>query len=244
MNSVKKSHQQNVDNIEKLTIQVATFDPVFNPSEARLTIKNQQLIKSKGDEVLSSLHSTQSLYDHAISARTLAFAGFDGLVTRILNAARISDIPEQTIGQIKSIVRDLRNKRAVPIEAPALPVEGTEMAEPVKHHKLHSGSFSAKIENFGILVMLLSTIPAYKPNETDLTIETLKAKLEALKLINTNCIQKDAEVSVARLQRDKLLYATKSGLVDIGADIKLYVKSAYGATSHQFKSVRGIAFTK
>ena len=32
--------------------------------------------------------------------------------------------------------------------------------------------------------------------------------------------------------------------VDIAMDSKLYVKSAYGASSHQYKSVSGIAFTK
>jgi len=47
-----------------------------------------------------------------------------------------------------------------------------------------------------------------------------------------------------RNQRDIVLYADKTGLVDIASDVKLYVKSAYGATSPLFRSVSGLAFSK
>jgi len=80
MNSGKKSHQQNVDNIEKLFIQVATFEPVFNPSEMRLSIPNQQKLKTKGDEALVGLIAAESACDNAVSARTTAFNRFDGLI--------------------------------------------------------------------------------------------------------------------------------------------------------------------
>lgn len=244
MNSGKKSHRQNVDNLEKLSVQVATFEPVFNPSETRLSIPNQQQLKTRADGALAGIMAAESACNNAVSARTTAFNGFDGLVTRVINAVRISDVAGQTIEQAESIVRELRNKRASVNVPPSEPTEGIEKVGARRQNKMRSGSFNTKIENFSKLIVLLGTIPPYKPNETDLTIASLKVKHEALKLVNSICVTKDAEANAARNQRDIILYTERTGLVDIASDVKLYVKSAYGARSPQFKSVSGLAFSK
>jgi len=245
MNTNKKSHQQNVDNIEKLTKQVATFVPAYNSSEPRLSIANQLQLKLSGDEVLDGVMVAESDCDHAVAARTTAFEGFDGLVTRVANGIRISEVSDQTISQTESIVRDLRNKRAEEIIPPAETADGKEDEEQAKHNKIRNGSFSTRVENFNRLLKLLLTIAAaYRPNEEDLNIESLKNRYEALKNANSVCISKDADADAARRQRQIVLYAPKTGLVPVGTDVKLYVKSAYGATSPEYKSVRGLTFTK
>src|SRR5674476_469967 len=158
MNTNKKSHQQNVDNIEKLTKQVATFVPAYNCSEPRLSIANQLQLKLNGDEVLDGVMSAESACDHAVSARTTAFEGLDGLITRIANGVRISEASEQTIGQIESIVRESRNKRAEEIVPPAETEDGKEDKEQEKHNKIRNGSFGTRVENFNRLIKLLLTI--------------------------------------------------------------------------------------
>jgi hypothetical protein len=242
MNTGKRSNQQNVDNLEVLTERVSTFQPGYDPAESRLSISNQKMIKTSGDEALLGVSTAESTIDNAVSARTAAFNSLDPLVTRAINALRISDVTEQTIAQAESIVRELRNRRASAIEPPAKTAEGVVIGESVKTNKLHSGSFNTRIENFRKFIVFLSAVPAYKPNQTDLTVETLKAKLEALVLVNSAFNAAEAKVEAARLQRDIVLYASKTGLVDIALDSKLYVKSAYGATSPQFKSISNIAF--
>lgn len=244
MNTNKKSHQQNVDNFEKLTKQVATFEPAYNPSEARLSIPNHLQLKTKGDEVLEGVMVAESAGYHAIAARTTAFEGFEGLVTRVVNAVRISEVSDQTIAQTESIVRDLRNKRAEEIIPPEESEEGKEDDESGKHNRKRNGSFGTKVENFNRLIMLLMTISAYKPNETDLSIESLKTRHTALKLANSACISTEVAAGAARRLRRIALYAPKIGLVPVALDSKLYVKSAYGANSPQYKSISGILFTK
>ena len=92
--------------------------------------------------------------------------------------------------------------------------------------------------------MLLSTIAAYKPNEPDLAIDSLNTKLASLILVNSTVKTADAKANAARAERDAVLYAAKTGLVDIAMDSKLYVKSAYGVKSSQYNSVSGINFTR
>ena len=244
MNTGKRSNQQNVDNLEVLTERVTTFQPGYDPAETRLSIPNQKLIKASGDEALLGVSTAESACDNAISARTAAFESINPLVTRAINALRISDVTEQTIAQGESIVRDFRNQRASATEPPAKTEEGTVSSETVKTNKLRSGSFYTKVENFRKFIVFLSSIPAYKPKQSDLTVEALNAKLEALVLINSAYNTADAKANAARLHRDIVLYTAKTGLVEIAQDSKLYVKSAYGATSPQYKSISGIKFTK
>ena len=244
MSTNKKSHKQNVDNLEVLTTQAGTFQPVFNPSETRLSIQNQVQIKSASDQALIGVMTAESANDNAVAARTVAFEGFDGLVTRVINALRISDVPEQTIEQGETIVRELRNKRASENITPEEPAEGTENEEPKRQNKMRSGSMDTRIENFTKLIVFLSTIPAYKPNETDITLAALQSRLGVLKLANTACITAEAAADAARLQRDIVLYTDKVGLVDIAMDSKLYVKSAYGAASPQYKAISGLLFSR
>jgi len=241
MNTIKKSNQQNVDNMEVLIDRETTFLPAYDPSETKLSIPNQKQLKAAGDEVLRGVITAESACNNAISARNTAFDTLNPLATRVINALQISDVSDQTIEQGKAILRDLRNKRASEITPAA---EGAEDEPSAKTNKKRSGSFNVKIENMGKLIVFLSTIAAYKPKETELTIEALKAKHEILKQTNSACNTADALAEAARAQRDIFLYADKTGLVDIAMDSKYYTKSAYGATSAQYKAISGIRFTR
>lgn len=244
MNTGKRSNQQNVDNLEVLTERVTTFQPGYDPAETRLSIPNQRLIKTSGDEALLEVSTAESACDNAISARTAAFESINPLVTRAINALRISDVTEQTIAQGESLVRDFRNQRAAANDPAAKTAEVAESGETLKTNKLRSGSFNTRIENFRKFIVFLSAIPAYKPKQYDLTVEALNAKLEALVLVNSAYNAADAKANAARLHRNIVLYAAKTGLVEIAQDSKRFVKSAYGATSPQYKSISGILFTK
>ena len=244
MNSSKRSNQQNVDNLEVLTEKVITFIPAYDPSEARLSILNQREIKASGDAVLEKVAIAETACDNAITARNIAFDALDPFVTRVINGLRISDVPAQTVEQGESLVREFRNQRATPIEPPSKTDEGSDEEETSRTNKMRNSSFNTKIENYRNLVLLLSTLPAYKPNEADLTVDALKVRFENLKRVNSAFVSADAAAEAARQKRYNILYGAKTGLVDVAMDSKLYVKSAYGATSPQYKSISGILFTR
>jgi len=142
------------------------------------------------------------------------------------------------------MVRELRNKRATKIVPPVETAETTSDEPAKRTNAKHNSGMDTKIENFGYLIDFLKTIEAYHPNEQDLTIESLEEKLQTLKQTHTACIVAEAAAMAARLQRHILLYKDKTGLVPVGLDVKLYVKSAYGATSPEYKSISGIPFVR
>ena len=103
-------------------------------------------------------------------------------------------------------------------------------------------SFDNRIENFDKLIMLLTNVPLYNPNEEELKIETLKALYSQLKEKNTEVILPIVQLSNSRIARNKILYKENTGLVDIAIDSKTYIKSVFGATSPQYKQVSRLYF--
>ena len=85
--------------------------------------------------------------------------------------------------------------------------------------------------------MLLTSIPQYNPNEEDLKISTLTALYEDLKAKNSAVVDAYTPLSNARIARNEIMYTPLTGLVDIAADTKTYIKSVFGASSPQYKQV-------
>ncbi len=244
MSTNQTGHEQNVVNLGVLNTRIATFGEAYNPSRSELFLLSLTKLQADGEAVIVLFVADESKLKNAIAARTLAFYGFDELVTRAINALRISGASAQTIQQAEAIVRDLRGKRASAKLTDEEILAAKEKGEEVKQVTLHNNTIDSKIENFAKFIQFLSTIAEYKPNETDLTVTALNARLTSLKTSNAAYQTADAALDATRLTRDVLLYTDGTGLVDTALDVKIYVKSAFGATSPQYKQISDIVFTK
>ena len=104
-------------------------------------------------------------------------------------------------------------------------------------------SYDSKLENLDKLIMLLTSVPLYSPNEEDLKVESLKTLYSQFKALNNDVLTATIQLSNARISRNDILYKPLTGLVDIAFDAKVYIKSVFGATSPQFKQVSKLSFT-
>jgi len=148
------------------------------------------------------------------------------------------------VDDAKTIARKIQGRRASEM-LPTIPDDpSTPEDESQKSISASQMSFDNRIQNFEQLVQLLTAQTGYAPNETDLKVTTLATLLATLKTKNTEAITALAPLSNTRLSRNNTLYAAETGLVDIAAEVKKYVKSVYGATSPQFKQISGIKFTR
>ena len=82
----------------------------------------------------------------------------------------------------------------------------------------------------------------YLPNETDLTAASVTTLIAKLQLDNKNCDDTFYILYNARTKRNKGLYADKTGMLTVVAGVKEYFKSAYGATSSQYRQITKIKF--
>ena len=237
-------HAKNIANLETLIGFCTGYGPTYNPSKAAIKIPALTTLHTNAVGTLASINNVLPLYNNAINARDAAFSPLSKLITRVVNAAQASDISPKGIGDLKTIARKLQGKRATPKNDDPPKEAATPEEESSKNISASQMSFDQRIENMDKLIQLLAAQPAYIPNETELTIASLTTVLTTMRSTNTAAIAAFTPVSNARINRNNLLYKDDTGLVDLAADVKKYVKSVFGATSPQYKQVSGLKFTK
>ena len=94
------------------------------------------------------------------------------------------------------------------------------------------------IQHLSGLNSVLEAETSYTPNETDLQVATIQAKIADLTAKNTAVATAYANISNSRIARNEKLYSTDSGLVQTALKVKKYIKSVFGASSPQYAQVK------
>ncbi|HLN54424.1 MAG TPA: hypothetical protein VK207_00450 [Bacteroidales bacterium] len=112
----------------------------------------------------------------------------------------------------------------------------------VKENSVSQMSYDNRINNFQDLVQLLKGIVPYKPNETELQVDSLDKYKEDLIKKNAAVVNAYLALQTARAARNELLFRPGTGLIDVAQDAKAYMKSIFGSTSPEYKQVSKLEF--
>lgn len=232
-------HAKNVATFRDL-IAFCTGNPGYNPSATPLTIAALTTKLSDARTALSNVMAAQTAFNNAVNDRRLEFQNLKPLATRVVNTLNASGATPEAIKDAKTIIRKLRGKRA----AADKPVEETPSITPPPGNTISVSqqSYDQKMQHFSKLIALLSTTATYNPNETDLTIASLQAKLAALQAADAAVISAYTNYSNSRIARNEELYNPATGLVAIAANVKNYVKAISGSASPYFEQISGLVF--
>jgi len=229
-------HAKNVANLQKLTEQVNVYS-LYNPPVDNIKVANLQTLYTTASTKLNEVEDKRNSNKNAITLRQSAFENLKSTATKIINHLGILGLPQGTIDQAKSLNRLIQGGQK---KATTPPEEGKEETRTVSTSRQ---SYTQQAENFGILLQLLSTIPAYNPNEDDLKLTNLNTYKDSLVSSTQSVDQTEAELNNKLIERDHILYADGTGLYSIAQNVKKYVKSIYGATSSEYENVSAIKFT-
>ena len=206
-NTSETGHAKNVTNLESLITSIVALETSYNPSRDSVKLPALQALLTASKESLNAVNIAQAAYSNAVAARKVAFEPFGKLITRVMNSLKASGTSTQVVQSARTIVRKLQGRRAsakiTEEEKKALEAEGKE----VNQISASQMSFDNRIENFDRLIMLLSSIPLYNPNEEELKVETLKALHNQLKEKNSEVILPIVQLSNSRMTRNKILYS-------------------------------------
>jgi len=244
---IETGHAKNVANFEDLISFCVGYGATYNPVNANKKVAALQTKQTAALAAIQTVKTTKTAYDNSTNAREIVFASIKKLSTRIVNALEATTATNQTIDDAKTVNRKIQGKRATSTSkvaaANAAAVVVPNVAPPVNTISVSQQSFDSLIDHFAKLIQVVSTEPAYLPNETELKAATLTTLLASLKTANTSVINANTAYSNARIARNTALYAPDTGLVDIAAEVKKYVKSIFGSTSPQFKQVSKLNFS-
>jgi len=238
-------HPKNVANFESVLSFVIGYGATYNPSKVNLKVPALQTQLASCKANIASVTSTSVAFNNAVNARMIAFFGLKKLSTRLLNALDATAATPQIVKDFKTINAKVQGSKLTKADSGKTPAPldpNTPVTETAKTISSSQQSYSSLIEHMATIITILSTEPTYLPNETDLKVVTLNTLLTNLKNTNTGVINAYTTVSNARIARDQSLYNTTNGLCETAKEIKMYVKSVYGATSPQYKQISGIEF--
>lgn len=235
-------HAKNVANMEVMISKIQSFGVAYNPPRANMKNPALTTMTDAARDSISEASFFTNANSGAVKQRETAFEGLDKLVTRVIDALAISSA-EATIGdRARTLARKLRGRRAGDRieDDPATP----DVDESEQNISVSQMSFDNQLANFEAFVQLLESQPTYAPNEADLKATALRARADDMRAQNNAVNTAQASLDLARIQRNNVLYAEGTGLYDIAADIKTYVKSAFGADSPQYAQIKDLKFTK
>ena len=236
-------HAKNVANFDELISFVTGYRESYNPSKATIKLDALKALSDHAKTSINAVSSMEPAYKSAVAAREVVFIPLSKLTTRIMNSIKATDTTVQVDENARTLARKIQGVRATAKktedEKKALAEKGKEVVE-ISTSQM---SYDSRLDNFFKLIQLLSSVPEYNPNETELKIEHLNTILDDLKAKNAAVVESYIPLSNARISRNDLLYKENTGLYDVALDVKNYIKSVFGATSPQYKQVSKIKFT-
>ena len=236
-------HAKNVANFADIITYCTAYGATYNPSKTNLQLPNLNTLFSTAQTEITNVATAKNAFDMVTATRQSVFEPLKPLATKILNALSVTDATEQTIADAKTLNNKLQGRRANTTPTNPTPENGDGGTPQNTTASVSRQSYDTLTENFSALIDLVSAVPSYTPNETELTTASLTTYLQELQTANTNVITEEVAYSNARISRNNVLYTKDTGLVDTAQDIKNYVKSIFGATSAQYKQISGIKFT-
>ena len=226
-------HFKNLANFSALIESVKKYGPLYNPSNANLSISSLESLRDRIDAAMSAVADTEIAHRNTVRERQEAYEGMSSLATRIQNAFA-SCATKNEAANAKSYTDKIRGDRK----------KKTVEATDEKSKSTSQLSFDNRMKNLRDYCSFLGTIPAYKPNETDLQSASILTYIESLESLNDAVNKTWNDLDIARVERDRLLYNDNTGATAIAQSVKSYVKSVYGTKSEEYTRISGIRFYK
>lgn len=236
---MKSSNVKQVATFEELLGFCHAHGAMYNPSKASISITALESLFTSAQQSLGVVKSAYTDYNNAVNVRQEMFNRLPVFVTRIANALAASDASKATLEEAYAYVTKFRSRAAM-----RPPISGEEAkamkAQPKVRRNLQT-DFNSRVEHFTGLLKVVSAEPTYQPNEDDLKVVALDARLEELHRANTKVIELRVALSNARAARNKILYAPQS-VYDSAKAVKHYVKAVFGFRSVAYNQIRSLRF--
>lgn len=229
-------HTKNVNTFLALLGFVNGWGAEYQPTKAAISAANLGVLHPLCEAGVKSAGDEEKIFADLVDKRMIAFDILQPYSTRILNAFSVIDLPQDTVNGAIEINRKIQGQRATPKKTVS-PTEGKSVSA-------SQMSYDNNVKHFSDLTTWVSLQPTYNPNEIDLKVASLNTYLTNLDTANKAVINGQVPYDNELDKRDVLLYAPKTGMVDIALEVKKYAKSVFGATSAKYKQISGLAFTK
>ncbi len=238
--TAETGHIKNLAHFEDLIAYCQSYGTDYNPSNTQLAIAKLQADYAAAQSTMNAFKTQKTGFDLAINERRITFEDIKPLTTRIINALIASDAPKLTIDDAKGINKKMQGAST---KKSTTEMPDTQSTETTKNISTSQQSYDRIKDHLANLIQILVQTPQYNPNENDLKLPQLQARLTTLDEAKTTWVNAHTIYNNAITNRNNVLYNPDTGLIAVAQKVKTYLKSIYGSQSNQYKQVSKLKFT-
>lgn len=228
-------HAKNIANLTALNSFNAGLGANYQPSNPLLVLATMQTQYTNCNTLQAAVNTQNGIFKPVVNARIIEFKDVKPLARKMRSATKSCGASIEFVADVNTLVTKIIGERAEKAKPTETDPAGTSASQQ---------SYDNITNNFQALVALLTAEPLYAPNEVPLKVATLTAKQAAMHAANNAVKAGVVSYNNAIIARNKALYATKTGLVDVGQNSKEYIRSTFGFSSPEFKQVVRFKFRK
>jgi len=231
-------HAVNVANLNTMISRLQVFGSRYNPTNNLIKIPNLQNVYIGSSSSIVAAGLSKPPYINSVNARQLLFGDMEKLSSRVLNALDATqNVSDLVVEDAKTIIRKIRGKRKIAKILNPGPEDPIQISASQQ-------SFTQQAEHFADLIALVASVPTYNPNEAELQNGALSTFLAQLKNANLAVLNATTPYLTALQNRNTVIYAPDTGLVDLAQEVKKYVKSVKTITLTEYRKISGLTFTR
>ncbi|PZF70969.1 hypothetical protein [Taibaiella soli] len=234
-------HYKNVANFKGLIHFCESLKSAYQPSRADMTIEKLNEYYNTATAVMDQVATAEIQLSQAVQNRQSLFEDTKKLAVKASVTLQVVNPLSVAIKTAKHYIAKIRGKRLGTVASAS---DANETTEAPKARSAAQTSFDAIITHFDKLIAVIATEPGYAPNETEITVIGLQARLSLLKDVNDDAVRAAAKLKLLISQRDQILYKPDSGLTALARSVKQYIKVLYGAKSNELKAANVYSFRK
>ncbi|MFL6373999.1 MAG: hypothetical protein ACJ73D_04960 [Pyrinomonadaceae bacterium] len=241
-------HADNVAAGEQQIAYITSWGAAYNPSNTAITLANLTANHTAAVSSMNGVANARADYVNLINDRENTYLGIRPLVTRVVQYYESTGADQNKIDDVRTLKRKLDGARASS-KPTTPPSNGGSTPEPPADSGPGTGSASQQghtqvIEHLEGIIKLLQEDALYSPNETEIQLPTLTARVNDMKAAKSAVATSLATISNARGHRDDVLYADSTGLYDRAMLTKKYVRAGFGQDSTQYTQLASLKFKK
>lgn len=227
-------HAVNLDNFGLQISFVRNYGAPYNPAAIRLTLNALENFYEDAKAALEMVTAKVGAFKTAAGKRQQAFLALEPLTTRLMGLMKALGASKEMLDDARFYKRKLEGRRAKAID----PNSSQRAISACQR------SYGNRYFHFQGFLKVLKSLDGYASNEADLTIEALETRLEELLAYNEAVDTANADLKLARINRNMKFYAPVTGMLSLAADVKAYTKAVFGFSSGFYQAMHGIRFTR
>lgn len=225
------SHFNNFSHVasfEKLLGICNNIGARYNPGNASITPTALGALLEQAQQRSKAVTEAQSAYTLAVNARKEMFGALPTFITQLVRSAIAHGASAENTRDLKLLKRKFYQEART--KKPPVPSEGSQPGSEERAKISHYKTFDARLAHFASMVSIIESLANFKPNEPEMSVEGLRARLSALKANQAAVSKAATDLTKARIERDESFFGAQ-GIHSVSKQVKEYVRSVTGVRS-------------